>query len=128
MRLAAPLLAALLLAVAAPAQASWRDDCIGPYSYKEAGMPCSAIQHYRHPLWRVHAHLLYHRHPPRRAYAHLAYRLHPRWRAHAHLAWSRAAWVNVPLENRGGLCPEGDCGRLWGKQPPFWVVEPLSSG
>ena len=114
MRLAVILLAALFLAGAAPADASWRRDCIGPYSYKEAGMPCSSIQRYVHPLRRALARLVYHRRPRRRA--------------HAHLVYARASWINVPLENRGGLCPDGDCGRLWGKQPPFWVVEPLSSG
>jgi hypothetical protein len=26
-------------------------------------------------------------------------------------AWP-AGWQNVPLENRGGACPDGDCGLL----------------
>ena len=34
------------------------------------------------------------------------------WLNRTHYSRWPAGWQNVPLENRGGACPKGDCGLL----------------
>jgi hypothetical protein len=60
------------------------------YTYVDAGLVCAA-----NPYRRRHI-----RH--REMFA----------RRHVHRVYARAGWVDTPYENRGGLCPKGDCDLL----------------
>src|SRR5579875_182201 len=58
----------------------------GGFAYDEPDLICRSHAHRRHTsrhVWRRH-------------------------RVHVQRVYARPSWVNVPIENRGGLCPDGN--------------------
>jgi hypothetical protein len=116
MRLAVVLLAAAFVSLAASAPASadtppnctrapgdhegganaylmWTNPYLGKgagYTYQDAGLTCSPAYLPKHRFRRIAAWGHHH------------------WRKR----YYRPSWVNIPIVNRGGLCPEGDCNLL----------------